>query len=280
MRILALVDHSIYAQSVIGYAADVASTTGAEVDLLHVISRRELLETTLVGYHPGGVAMMASNVVENEEQILADARRRGEVLLLESHTALLARGAGLVRTHVVEGDVPTAAQEAQVEARLIVMGKRGEHADFARLPLGANVEQIVRTSRSPVLLVPRSHRPINSCVVAFDGSDASRAVVEVLAKSRLFAPMPSSLLHIGDADEQLRAAMVAAAQDLTAAGFETDLGVEPGLPEKAIPERVVLGKFDLVAMGAFGISRIKSLIFGSLTKEMVRATQTPVLLAR
>jgi nucleotide-binding universal stress UspA family protein len=32
-------------------------------------------------------------------------------------------------------------------------------------------------------------------------------------------------------------------------------------------------------MGAFGRSRLKSLIFGSLTSEVVRGTQTPVLLA-
>jgi len=279
MRILALIDQSIYAKSVIDYAAELAAGTGAEVDLLHVLSRVELLDTTLLGYHPGGVAVLARNLVESEERTMSEARQRADVLLLESRASLLERGAGVVRTQVVEGDVSGAVQEAQAEASLIIMGKRGEHADFARLPLGGNVEQIVRASRCPVLLVPRSHTPIKNCLVAFDRGDSSRFLIDVLSQCEPFGPMSCTLLHVGDTDEHLAVAMAASAEQLMAAGFETEIKVDPGQPEKVIPERVVLGKFDLVAMGAFGASRIKTMIFGSLTNEMVRATQTPVLLS-
>lgn len=280
MRILALIDQSLYARSVIDYAAELAVRTGAEIDLLHVLSRVELLDTTLLGYHPGGVAVLASNLVESEERTMSEARERAHKLLAESRATLLEAGVGLVRTHAVESDLSSAVQEAQAEASLIVMGKRGEHADFARLSLGNNVEQIVRAVRCPVLLVPRAHKPIQSCLVAFDTGDAARSVVDVLSTSRLLPPMPCTLLHVGDPDAGLDAAMTAAAENLRAAGFDTTVTVEPGQPEKVIPERVVLGKADLVAMGAFGASVIKSLIFGSLTTEMVRATQTPVLLSR
>jgi nucleotide-binding universal stress UspA family protein len=280
MRILALIDHSIYARSVVDYAAELAASTGAEVDLLHVLSRVELLDTTLLGYHPGGVAVLASNLVESEERTMSEARQRAETLLVESRASLLESGVSLVRTQVFEGEVSNAVQEAQVEASLIIMGKRGEHADFARLSLGGNVEQIVRAARCPVLLVPRSHSPITNCLVAFDRGDTSRSVVDTLARGRFFPALRCSLVHVGDTDAELDAALATAADELAAAGFATEVEVVPGHPEKVIPERVVLGKFDLVAMGAFGASRIKSLIFGSLTTEMVRATQTPVLLSR
>lgn len=280
MRILALVDQSLYARSVVDYAAELAGHTGAEIDLLHVLSRIELLDTALLGYHPGGVAVLASNLAGSEERTMSQARERAQEFLAECRATLLEAGVGLVRTHVVESELSNAVQEAQTEASLIVMGKRGEHADFARLSLGNNVEQIVRSVRCPVLLVPRAHKPIQSYLVAFDTGDAARSVVDVLSTRRLFPPMPCTLLHVGDTDAGLEAAMAAAADKLRAGGFDTEVMIEPGQPEKVIPERVVLGKVDLVAMGAFGASRIMSLIFCSLTTEMVRATQTPVLLSR
>lgn len=45
-----------------------------------------------------------------------------------------------------------------------------------------------------------------------------------------------------------------------------------------IPERVVLDSIDLLVMDRFGGSRLKSMLLGSLTGELLRACQVPVLL--
>ena len=45
------------------------------------------------------------------------------------------------------GDLLEAVAEAEVDARGIVIGKRGEAADFAKLHLGSNMERIARARR-------------------------------------------------------------------------------------------------------------------------------------
>lgn len=50
------------------------------------------------------------------------------------------------------------------------------------------------------------------------------------------------------------------------------------MPHVVIPQRVVLDEIDLVAINAFGSSRLRSMLMGSLTSELLRACQVPLLL--
>ncbi|RYG79286.1 MAG: universal stress protein [Alphaproteobacteria bacterium] len=76
----------------------------------------------------------------------------------------------------------------------------------------------------------------------------------------------------------MKATLQQAASDLSTAGFAVSTQVIQGDPRLAIPEHVVLQRFDLLAMGSFRSSRLKSLILGSLTSDLVRACQVPILL--
>jgi nucleotide-binding universal stress UspA family protein len=53
-----------------------------------------------------------------------------------------------------------------------------------------------------------------------------------------------------------------------------------GQPEIVISNTVASAGFDLLVMGAYGHSRIRSLIVGSTTTEMVRSCLVPVVLFR
>ena len=56
--------------------------------------------------------------------------------------------------------------------------------------------------------------------------------------------------------------------------------VRSGQPEIVIANSVETGGFDLLFMGAYGHSRIRGLIVGSTTTEMVRSCLVPVVLFR
>jgi nucleotide-binding universal stress UspA family protein len=116
--------------------------------------------------------------------------------------------------------------------------------------------------------------------LAFDLDSATAAAVESLTVSKIVAPMPILVLHAGTQSVQLRAGMEATSERLKEAGFEVTTEVSSGEPGRVIPERAVADSSDLVIIGAFGNSRLRSLIFGSLTSEVIRACQTPVLLTR
>ncbi|MFN3846629.1 MAG: universal stress protein, partial [Paracoccaceae bacterium] len=67
---------------------------------------------------------------------------------------------------------------------------------------------------------------------------------------------------------------------LKAAGINAETAVIPGQPETALGKLVETEGFDMVVMGAYGHSRIRSLVIGSTTTEMLRSCKVPVLLVR
>jgi nucleotide-binding universal stress UspA family protein len=277
MRTLALVDLSLYGKSVIDHASWIAATTHSTLDILHVVSANEIIAKRMP-VHPGGAMMLAGELTQDEE--LEELRLQGGVMLAETRTALMSRGLINVRTRIEEGHLLAVVAEAARSADLVVMGKRGEHADLARLPLGGNVERIIRDCNLPVLVASRTFRPVRKCLFAYDFDDASANAIDAMAIQKLVPPMPVLLLHVGRATDEIRAGMTAATDLLSGAGFEVTPEVVEGDPQRVIPERAVTDNIDLVVMGAFSRARLKSLIFGNLTAEVLRACQMPVLLCR
>lgn len=81
--------------------------------------------------------------------------------LLEDHTAKVAEEAAgrvpasvPVVTHILEGDAPTVMAEASDDFDLMVVGSRG-YGPLRRVLLGATSERLSRTSRCPLLVIPR-----------------------------------------------------------------------------------------------------------------------------
>lgn len=275
MRITALVDQSIYRKSVVDHAAWVAETANGTIELLFVVARNEHLANRMP-VHPTGAIILSDGMTVDKE--LGRMREDGETLLAEAEGMLKSKQIGGVRTRIEEGNVDQVAVTAGAETDILVIGKRGEHADLARLPLGANVELIVRRSSVPVLVVSRAFRPVQRALVAFDIDDACAAAIDVLATSRIIPPIPVVLLHVGDETDEIRTALAQAASRLKQAGHGVTVEIVTGIAHRIIAERAVTDAADLVVMGTYGRSRLKSLIFGSLTNEVIRGTQTPVLL--
>ena len=216
-RILALVDGSAYSKSVCEHAAWVAGRTGSPVELLHVLGRRE------TGSAPsdlsGSIALGARTALLEELATLDEqknrlAQKRGRAILDDAKTLIESLGVATVTTKLRIGDIVEAVTEAEPEAGLVIVGKRGEGADFAKLHLGSNLERIARQSRKPLLVASRALKPI------------------------------------------------------------------AGSAEKVISEMVEREGIDLLAMGAYGHSRIRSLIIGSTTTDMIRSCRVPVVLFR
>ncbi|MGR3460844.1 MAG: universal stress protein [Roseovarius sp.] len=67
---------------------------------------------------------------------------------------------------------------------------------------------------------------------------------------------------------------------LKAAGIAAETRVIEGQPETELGTLVEEESFGMVVMGAYGHSRIRSLVIGSTTTEMVRSCKVPVVLMR
>ncbi len=281
-KILALIDGSIYAQSVCDLAAWAANRVSAPVEILHVLGRRETASAPvdLSGNLDADERdELLSELATLDEQRAKLGLRRGRLLLDEAKTRLQAAGAASVSTKLRHGDLVETVEEFEAGADLLVIGKRGEAADFAKGHLGANLERVVRSSRKPILVAARAFRPINRFLIAYDGgTSANKALVHVI-RDPLLRGLEREIVTAGSAG-QMRSRLDAAAARLRDAGLNISATLAPGHAEDVIGTRVEMGGIDLLVMGAYGHGRIRSLVVGSTTTAMVQRCKIPVLMFR
>lgn len=281
-HVLAAIDPSAYAMSVAEHAAWAASRLAAPLELLHTIDR-----TTA----PVVTDLSGNLSLGSQEALLADLaaldEQRGK--LAQEHDRLLLEQARahLASSHGVDADIRQrhgalvdALLELETGVRLFVLGKRGEHADFAEGHLGSNLERVIRAVHRPVLVASRAFRPIGRFMVAFDGSATTRKCIEMVCVSPLLKGLDCDVLMVGDASNTSGQHLEWARTQLQAVGYKPQTHVIAGSADAVIAQQITNLSIDLLVMGAYGHSRIRSMIVGSTTTQVLRACQIPVLLLR
>ncbi len=285
-KIIALVDGSIYSQSVCDHAAWIAKHTGpagSAVEVLHVLGRRQ---TACASANLSGNIALGARTALLEELSALDvqtaklSQKRGRAILDDARSRIEAAGVGDVATRLRIGDIVETVAECEADADIVVIGKRGEAADFAKLHLGSNLERIVRSGKKPVFVTSRAFRPIETFLIAYDGGASSIKAVDHVARSSLFSSLQCRLLTVGPDTEETRKGLNEARAILEGAGYAVEADIIQGQPEEVISQVVESEGIDLLVMGAYGHSRIRSLIIGSTTTEMVRLCKIPIVLFR
>ncbi|MDB6177507.1 universal stress protein [Paracoccus sp. Z330] len=281
-KIIALVDGSVYAASVCEHAAWISQRTGAPVELLHVMGRRQGADQQdLSGsIRLGARTRLLEQLATLDEQRARIANEHGRAILDDARALAEKAGATGVTTRLLQGDLIETVAELQAQTRVVLIGKRGEAADFAKGHLGSNLERIVRVSQKPVLVASRAFRPVNKILVAFDGGPSAQKAIDYMAQSPLYKGLDLTLVTVGPADQQLLAKIEQAGKTLGDSGLQVETRQVEGQPESALGALVESEGFDMLVMGAYGHSRIRRLVIGSTTTEMVRCCKVPVLMFR
>lgn len=281
-KIIALVDGSIYSESVCHHAAWIAQRTAAPVELIHVLGRREAPEKSDLS----GAIRLGARTKLMEELAELDAQRaklvghRGRAILEDARAIVDRDGVTEITTRLRHGDIVEAIGEIEGDARVIVIGKRGEAADFAKGHLGSNLERIVRAAHRPVFVAARAFKPIESVLVAYDGGRSAMKAVDHISRSSFFAEMPVTVVTVGNETPEVTKGLADAKALLAAAGIEAQTRIVAGQPDEELGKMVEKDGFGMLVMGAYGHSRIRSLVIGSTTTEMMRSCKVPVLLLR
>ena len=282
-KIVALVDGSIYSASVCDHAAWISGRTGAPVELVHVLGRREAPDAQ---DHSGAIALGArtalmEQLAELDAQRAKLIRHRGRAILEDAQAILNKAGVTEITTRLRHGDILETVAEIEADARVIVIGKRGAAADFAKGHLGSNLERIVRASHKPVFIASRAFKPIAKVLVAYDGGASAMKAVDHIARSPLFRGMAVHVVTAGSSTAEAVKGLEDAKAQLKAAGIEAETSILSGQPETTLCKLVEEdAQFDMLVMGAYGHSRIRSLIIGSTTTAMIRSCKVPVILVR
>jgi len=132
-----------------------------------------------------------------------------------------------------------------------------------------------------VLVVPvDTFTAPDQIVVAYDGSPTAQRVVERLAASPILTGLPVTLLMVAHDTPDNRATLLTARQKLEAEGRHVETLLSPGTPETEILNLLGQRPRSLLAMGAYGHSRIREFIVGSTTTTLLRLSPVPVMVLR
>lgn len=284
-KVLACVDRSRFADYVADYAAWAARRLDAPLEFLHVLDRQPGAGPG--EDHSGAIGIDAqegllARLAAEDEARAREARERGRVFLNRLRERAIAAGVARVDVRLRRGDLQDTLAEQARDVRLLVLGRRGESAETTQRDIGRNVERVVRALRKPILAVTEDFKLPQRVMIAFDGGSVTRRGIEMVAGSPLFRGLPISLLTSGsgprrqDADRQLDWARTT----LAAVGFDVSVALTPGDAETVIAGAVKEQGIDLLVMGAFGHSPLRSLSFGSKTTALLRSSPIPMLLLR
>lgn len=283
-RVIACVDQSAYADAVADHAAWAARRLDVPLELLHVIDRHP--ETSQSKDHSGALGPDAQQTLLTElssadEALVRAAREQGRLFLNRLRERALAAGVTVVDVRQRLGHLDETLHEAQGEARLVVMGRKGVTAAKDGAALGGNVERVVRALERPILAVAgTAFKAPERLVLAFDGSAATRKGVEMVAGSPLFRGMHVKLVMAGEARSDAPAQMAWATELLVAGGLHAEGEVVSGEPLPAIKAAIDREKADWLLMGAYTHSPWRNLFKSSRTSGLLTSVSVPTLLLR
>lgn len=281
--ILACVDGSLYTDSVCDHAAWAGKRLHTAVQLLHVQTSRS--GSAAPPDLSGAIGLGAKSALLEKLTQMDEARAKldqqmGKLILDHARERLLAAGVEHFESLHRRGSLVETITELEPSTQLVVLGKRGEHADFASGHLGSNLERVARAAHRPVLVASRAYKPINRFVIAYDGGPSTRKAVEFVAGSDLLRGMECHLLRIGTDNDENRRTLAQASAQLTQSGFVVKTALEQGKADEVIAAYVKSHEMGLLVMGAYGHSHIRTLIIGSTTSSMLRSCPIPVLMFR
>lgn len=282
-KILTCTDGSIYATSVYDHAAWVAERMEAPIHVLHMLDpHRERAEVVNLSGNLGVDTRqeLLNELVNFEETKNRLARERGKAVLAVAREYFAAKGVKSVSYEQLHGALVETVTRMEENASLLVIGKRGESADFAKLHLGSNLERVIRASIRPVLVASRKFKPITRFLIAYDGGTSVRKAIDFILTQPLLKGIPCELVRAGRIDDDAEWFLQEEAQRLRNAGYEVVAEAIDGEPIDVIGKRVQETPIDLLVMGAYGHTRMRQLIVGSTTTTMVRTCGIPVLMFR
>ena len=282
-KMLAFIDGSIYSDSVCDHVIWAAAGDQFDVSLFNVIEGASDVEVP--SNFSGSLSAEAKNKLLSELSELDQkraklAQKKGRLVLDLARERLMKGGLKKVETHLRNGDFVSTVTDYQDDSDLIIIGKRGEAADFAKLHLGSNLERLIRSTNKPVLVAARSFKSIKKVLVAFDGGRSSYGAIDYIASNKSYAELECHIVIAGEDGSRGHKQAIHAENLLKKATVNYSVFYKRGEPEKVISDHVEKYGVDLLVMGAYGHSRIRNLIIGSTTTQMIRSCLVPVLLFR
>ncbi|MGE0111879.1 universal stress protein [Aquabacterium sp.] len=282
-NVMACVDAQGNPAAVCDGAIWAAKALSASLTFLHVLDRHQekAPQADLTGQIGlGAQENLLSELAELDARRSTLAQEQGRQILEGARQRATSSGLNDVHIRQRHGELVESVAELEGEHALIVMGKH-DHPAWVGRHLDHHVERVIRAVKRPVLVMADGHfETPGSFVLAYDGSDASRKLLDQVGHNNLLKGLMCRLVHVGDVNAAMQEELGRAAEQIRAHGLHVETALIPGDVEHALADYVAEKQSGLLVMGAYGHSRVRRLVVGSTTTTLLRTSKVPVLVLR
>ena len=280
-KLLVCIDGSGYADNICLNAAWVSKRLGAEIDLLHVLRRHSDYDAP-GSDHTGAIGLGArSDLLDaltqvDEERAKLD-QKKGKLILKHGVDVLKKAGIKTVNTLHRRGALVETILDLEDQAEIIFVGKRGEHADINSPFLGSNLEKVARAVHKPLFLTSSAVKPINKFLIAYDGKANVKKAIDYIIESPLLKDLSCHLLAVESPGNTIDTSETESR--LKSAGYKVTVKHEQNSqPDQTISAYVSNKDINLLVTGAYSHSKIRNMLLGSTTANLIKSCDVPLLL--
>lgn len=275
--ILVAVDGSEYTEPVMNYAIQFAKAFDAKLRIVTVVDIRIFEWSVYLGVDGFAPVLPSSEYLSESRQLLQEKAEK----VLEKCIQLASSDNANHSAEMIEGSPREIINQKSHVVDLVMLGSRGEFAKWgSNTIMGATMEAISRECIKPLFITPKEFRPIQKILVPYDGSlNANRA----LPYAGYLASNFEGEIIILTVDKNLDLARSVSDEgkkyfDSYNVIIKTEL--RNGNPDEEILNFADQEGVDSIVMGAYGHSRMKEAILGSITERVMRNTKVPILLVK
>ncbi len=218
-------------------------------------------------------------LLEQSEQLRKQFRERGEKALRDLRQQAVSAGVE-IETYFESGIVSEIILEYANDVDLVVMGRRGVGGRWSGPLFGSTFEAVVRHAPCPVLATVSDPRPLNTLLVAYDGSDRAKEALDIALHLALKKDRRLILLTVDDGKHDRAAASFEAAAKAREQGLAAERRLVKGHVAEQILKTAEEEDVDMILIGAYGHSRFLAAILGSTVDDVVHQSTIPVMICQ
>lgn len=279
-NIVACIDGSKLTLATCEASAWVAHKVRRPLTLLHVLDKttRPVVSELSGQIGLGSQEDLLNELIELDELRSKVALKHGKQLLADAKELASVRGVDDVTQMQRHGNLLDTLSDLEDNLKLLVMGKSGKDHS-ASSAIGSQLENIIRSIKSDILVVSEYFNVPNAYMIAFDASGTSEVLIEKVINTQLLAGLECHLVMVSDNADK-NSAFKAAAERLTQAGLYVTQRVLTGNVSEALLRYQQQQQLDMIVMGAYSHTKLRQYFVGSNTSQVLAKSMIPVLLIR
>ncbi len=271
-RILVALDGSAFSRAALDYACYLAKAQRAQLTGIAIIDLPGIQRS--IGPVPLGATAYAADL---EQHKLKEAQAQARAVLKHfDQTCRERRVRGRALTK--EGVPFTEIVEESKYHDLVIIGLKTFFRYGAMKEPGDTLVKLLKHGIRPVLAVPDRYRPVEEILVAYDGSTPAAKAAHQFLQFGLWRNRNVTVLTVSDDRQKGDELLGKLGAYFQSYGIEVKKVLRRGDPAEVILSYAVTSKADLLVIGAHGRQNIRSFVFGSVTKKILRQARLPLFI--